>query len=90
VRELHDALADYEQRRNEAVMPVYEFTAQLAALEPPSAEMEALFAALRDDEEEASRFLGTVAGTVPLREFFSPENLGRIVSSRTIGLASAT
>jgi hypothetical protein len=27
----------------------------------------------------ADRFLGTVVGTVPIPEFFSPENLGRII-----------
>ncbi len=34
-RPLIDALADYERRRNEAVMPMYEMTSQLATLEPP-------------------------------------------------------
>jgi hypothetical protein len=29
-----------------------------------------LFAALRDDPEQTSRFLGTVAGTVPITDFF--------------------
>jgi flavin-dependent dehydrogenase len=84
------SLAEYEQRRNEAVMPVYEFTHQLAALEPPPPEMQELFAALQDDEEEAGRFLGTVAGTVPLQEFFALENIMRIVGARTIGVAGAT
>src|SRR5829696_2789152 len=69
VRAMDEALGEYEQRRNEQVTPMYEFTQQLAALEPPPPEMQALFTALRDDEEEAGRFLGTVAGTVPLQEF---------------------
>jgi 2-polyprenyl-6-methoxyphenol hydroxylase-like FAD-dependent oxidoreductase len=78
-RRLADALAEYERRRNEAVMPLYEFTCQLASLQPPPPEMQRLFAALQGNPAEASRFLGTVAGTVSIPEFFSPENLGRII-----------
>ena len=73
------ALAGYEQRRNEAALPVYEFTRQLAALAPAPPELQALFAALRDDQEQTDRFFGTIAGTVSLPEFFAPENLARIV-----------
>jgi hypothetical protein len=41
--------------------------------------METLFAALYDDEEQTGRFLGTVAGTVPIAEFFAPGNIASIV-----------
>jgi flavin-dependent dehydrogenase len=78
-RTVADAMGDYERRRNEAVMPLYELTCQLATLQPPSPEMQALFAALCDDEEETGRFIGTIAGTVPIPEFFAPENLDRII-----------
>jgi flavin-dependent dehydrogenase len=76
---LDDALAQYERLRNEAVMPIYEFTQEIAALEPPTPDMETLFAALYDDEEQTGRFLGTVAGTVPIAEFFAPGNIASIV-----------
>jgi flavin-dependent dehydrogenase len=78
-RPLELALAKYERRRNEQALPIYEFTHQLAALEPPPPEMQELFSALRGDEEQTNRFFGTIAGTVPVPEFFSPENLGRII-----------
>lgn len=73
------ALADYERRRNEAAMPIYQMTCDLAKLEPPPPEMQALFAALAADEVEAGRFFGTMAGTVPIPEFFAPENLQRVI-----------
>ena len=72
------ALADYERARNEAVMPIYGMTCELAKLEPPPPEMQRLFAALRDNGGEAGRFMGTIAGTVPIPEFFSPENISRL------------
>ena len=73
------ALAGYERRRNEEVLAMFEHTCQLARLAPPTPEMIQLLEALRGDPEETGRFLGTVTGTVPVREFFSPENVGRIV-----------
>ena len=36
---LEEALAGYEGQRNEASMPMYEFTCQMAALQPPPPEM---------------------------------------------------
>lgn len=70
-RPLGDALAGYERTRNEETRPMYELTHEFASLAPPSAEQQALFAALRDDPEQTNRFFGTVAGTIPIPEFFS-------------------
>jgi flavin-dependent dehydrogenase len=78
---LEEAFAAYERRRNEEVLPMYEFTCQLAALEPPPPEMQQLFSALRGNQADIDRFLGTIAGTVSIPEFFSPENMQRIVGS---------
>jgi len=45
----------------------------------PPAEALALFRALQGNQIEADRFFGTDAGTVPMTDFFGPENLYRIV-----------
>jgi 2-polyprenyl-6-methoxyphenol hydroxylase-like FAD-dependent oxidoreductase len=78
-RPLEEALADYEQQRNAAAMPAYEFNCQLATLQPRPPEMQQLFAALRGNRAETDRFVGAVEGTVPIPEFFAPENIQRIV-----------
>jgi 2-polyprenyl-6-methoxyphenol hydroxylase-like FAD-dependent oxidoreductase len=78
---LETALSDYERARNEETRGLYELTYELAALAPPRPEQVALFGALRENEEEAGRFFGVVAGTVRPDEFFAPENLGRIVGA---------
>jgi 2-polyprenyl-6-methoxyphenol hydroxylase-like FAD-dependent oxidoreductase len=80
-RLLEDALANYEQQRNDHVRPMYAFTCQLASFEPPAPEMLQLFAALRGNQTETDRMLGTITGTVPIPEFYAPENLRRIVAS---------
>jgi 2-polyprenyl-6-methoxyphenol hydroxylase-like FAD-dependent oxidoreductase len=69
-RDFDDALADYQRRRDAAVLPMYEFTCARAGLEPPAPEAVALLGALRDDQAATERFFGVFAGTVPVEEFF--------------------
>src|SRR5215203_1289536 len=46
-REMTEALAAYERKRNEEVLPMYEHNCQLARLQPPPPEMLSLFSALK-------------------------------------------
>ena len=79
-RLLDEAMAGYEQQRNESVAPIYDFTCGfLGTLEQPPAEIQQLFGALSENQEDTNRFFGTLAGTVPIPEFFSPENMQRII-----------
>jgi flavin-dependent dehydrogenase len=71
-RDLGEALAGYEARRNAAARPMYEFTCARAGLEPPAPDMQALLAALRDDPAGTERFFGVFAGVVPVQDFFAP------------------
>jgi flavin-dependent dehydrogenase len=76
---LEEALAGYEAKRNQAELPYYELTSQLATLEPPPVETQQLLAALVDNPEQRSRFFGVLAHTVPVTEFFAPENIAKIM-----------
>lgn len=78
---LEAAVERIERKRNEEVMPMYEFTCQWATLDPPPPAMQKLFSALRGNEAERNRFIGTLAGTVPIPEFFSPQNMQRVIST---------
>jgi flavin-dependent dehydrogenase len=78
---LDDGLAAHEAARNERVRPMYEFTSQLAALEPPPPEMGALFGALHGNQDATNAFLSAITGAIPLAEFMSNENLGRIMAA---------
>lgn len=80
-RELKDSLADYQRRRDAAVMPMYESTCERARMQPFPPEVLALFHALHHNQHEADQFFGTDAGTVSMAEFFAPDNLARIVQS---------
>jgi 2-polyprenyl-6-methoxyphenol hydroxylase-like FAD-dependent oxidoreductase len=71
---LQTALAHYERCRNEAVMPMFEFSYDLARLAPPTEQQQAIFGALRGNQKQTERFLGTIAGSVSIPEFFSEAN----------------
>ena len=58
---------------------MYDFTARLAAISPPTPAEMALFRALARRQEDADMFLGVLAGSVPLRQFMSPRTMVRLV-----------
>ena len=78
---LNEQLAEHESARNERVRPMYEFTTHLAALDPPAAEMRALFGALRGNQDATNAFLSAITGAISLSDFMSKENLGRIMAA---------
>ena len=75
------ALAGYERARNAAAGPMYEFTLQLSRLKPPPPELQQLFAALQGNPDGIASFLGVIAGTVPIPEFVSAENVQRLTAA---------
>jgi 2-polyprenyl-6-methoxyphenol hydroxylase-like FAD-dependent oxidoreductase len=78
---LEDLMAAHESARNQRVRPMYEFTTELAALEPPPPEMQALFGALRGNQDATNAFLSAITGAIPLPDFMSNENLDRIMAA---------
>jgi hypothetical protein len=84
-RSLDDALGAYEARRNEAVRPMFEFTAEMARLDPPTAQMAQIIGALPGKPVQAQRFLGVFAGTIAVPDFFSPGNLQELLASPAAG-----
>lgn len=75
------AMRDYQSTRDEHVLPMYEFTCQLAMLEPPPPEMQQLLAAMRGNQEAMDGFVRTTAGVTSPAEFFSDESVARIFAA---------
>jgi 2-polyprenyl-6-methoxyphenol hydroxylase-like FAD-dependent oxidoreductase len=84
-----EPLAAHEAARNERVRPMYEFTTHLAALEPPPPEMQALFGALRGNQDATNAFLSAITGAIPLPDFMSNENIDRIMAATNEALTSS-
>jgi hypothetical protein len=60
---------------------MYDFTCQLAKLEPPPPPMQQLFAALRSNQDATNQFYSAMTGSLPLPVFMNPGNLDRIMAS---------
>ncbi len=84
-RPLEEALASYERQRNELALPLYDYNAQAAAMQPTPAEMLQLFAALQGNQEQTNRFFGIPEGTTSAAEFFAAENVQRIMAGACVG-----
>ena len=82
VRPLGSALGHYHRARDKAARPMYDFTARLAAVAPPTPAEMAMLQALSRRQQDADAFVGALTGAVPLREFMSPRNIVRLVGVR--------
>jgi flavin-dependent dehydrogenase len=80
-RPMDEALAGYEAARNQQVGPMYHFTMDVARCEPPSAQMQELLGALIGNQEGINAFLGLIAGTTGIPQFFSEENMARLMAT---------
>ena len=80
-RPFDEAMGEYQRDRDEHVLPMYEFTCQLATLEPPPPEMQQLFAAVAGNRTAMDGFVQMNAGTISPAEFLSPANVGAIVAA---------
>jgi 2-polyprenyl-6-methoxyphenol hydroxylase-like FAD-dependent oxidoreductase len=74
------AMADYQVSRDRHVLPMYEFTADLARLEPPSPEQAQLFGAIHGNPAAMDAFARVYAGVTSPAEFFAPENVQRLLA----------
>jgi flavin-dependent dehydrogenase len=79
-RPFEDAMAEYQHTRDARVKAMYEFTCQLATLEPPPPEMQQLFAAAHGNQKAMDGFARMNAGTISPAEFFAPENVKAIMA----------
>jgi 2-polyprenyl-6-methoxyphenol hydroxylase-like FAD-dependent oxidoreductase len=87
-RPLDAALADYQRCRDAALGPMYDFTIDLAAFNPPRRADQQLLASLQGRPAEIDRFLGVFAGVTPIKQYRSPRNALRLLGVR--GLAKIT
>jgi 2-polyprenyl-6-methoxyphenol hydroxylase-like FAD-dependent oxidoreductase len=80
VRPYSEAMAGYQATRDAHALPMYEFTCQLASLEPPSPELVDLLTAINGNPAAMDEFARLNAGVVSPAEFFAPERLSRLLT----------
>ncbi len=74
------AMEHYRAARDQQVLPMYEFTCEIATLEPPPPELQQLLAAVHGNQPAMDQFARVNAGVTSPAEFFSEENVARIMS----------
>jgi 2-polyprenyl-6-methoxyphenol hydroxylase-like FAD-dependent oxidoreductase len=78
-RQLTEVLTAHQASRDQRVKPMFDFTCQLATLEPPPPHMQRLFLALRGNQDATNEFFSAITGARSLPSFMNPENLDRIM-----------
>jgi flavin-dependent dehydrogenase len=76
----NDAMLHYQATRDAEALPMYEFTTQLATLEPPPPEVQTMLGACIGNQAATDDFIGVATGTVSPSEFFAANNIARIMA----------
>ena len=87
-RSFEDAMGDYQVTRDGHILPMYEFTTQLATLEPPPPDLQQLLGAVYGNHDAMDGFARVNAGVTSPAEYFADENVERILA--TVGTRQAT
>ncbi len=76
-----DAMSGYQNERDHHAMAMYDMTFDFAQVDqPPPPETQQLLSAVARSPEAMNDFVSVQAGTLPVPEFFSPDNISRIMS----------
>ena len=78
-RGFDEAMATYQRVRDEQVAQIFEFTTQLATLDPPPEPMQQLLRAVAGNQDAMDEFAGVFAGTVSPATFLSPDHVATLV-----------
>jgi flavin-dependent dehydrogenase len=79
-RPFDEAMSDYHQTRDQRVRPIFEFTTQLATLDPPPPEMQQLLGAAQGNQAAMDAFVSVIAGTMSPLEFLHPDHVASILN----------
>jgi flavin-dependent dehydrogenase len=75
------SLAAYQTEFRQKTMPVFEYTVKAPSKNPaPSL---ALYSKLAQSQEETTRFMDVLAGTLAFKEYFAPSNVSRLLGLGT-------
>lgn len=72
-------LAAYQRSFREKTMPIYEYTLRAATLKDPGT-MLPFYSRVAQSNEETTRFMDVLAGTMSYKRFFAPSNISRLLA----------
>jgi 2-polyprenyl-6-methoxyphenol hydroxylase-like FAD-dependent oxidoreductase len=75
------AMLEYQRLRDARVKAMYDFTCELATLEPPPPALLQILSAVHGNRQAMDAFVQMTAGTISPNEFFAPENVNAIMAA---------
>ena len=72
------AMAEYQASRDRQSLPMFDFTCQIARLEPPPPDLVQLLGAVHGNQDAMDQFCRLNAGVLAPPDFFAQANVGRI------------
>jgi 2-polyprenyl-6-methoxyphenol hydroxylase-like FAD-dependent oxidoreductase len=79
-----DAMESYHTDRDLHSMPMYEFTTQLATLQPPPPDLQQLLGNIHGNQPAMDAFVSITAGTLSPMQFFDPANLAALMGAPAV------
>jgi len=76
---LDTSFAAYQSTFRCRTMPIFEYTLKAASLKDPTSAVP-IYERVAKSEQETTRFMDVLAGNVPFKEFFNPQNIGRLLA----------
>jgi hypothetical protein len=76
---LDTLLADYQSTFRRRTMPIFEYTLKAASLKDPASAVP-IYESVAKSDQETTRFMDVLAGNTPFKEFFNPQNIGRLLA----------
>ena len=74
-------MGEYQRIRDADVGAMYDFTCDLATLEPPPPELQRILGAVHGNQAAMDGFARLNAGTISPTEFFAPDNVEAIFAA---------
>jgi flavin-dependent dehydrogenase len=84
-RPFEDVMGDYQRTRDAQVGAMYDFTCDLATLEPPPPELQRILEAVHGNQAAMDGFARMNAGTISPTEFFAPDSVEAIFAAAASG-----
>ena len=75
---LDAALSAYQTAFRDRTMPVFDYTVRAAGLKEPASAIP-IYAKIAQSAEETVRFMDVLAGNIPAKSVFNPENIARLL-----------
>jgi flavin-dependent dehydrogenase len=72
-------LSGYQEAFRDRTMPIFDYTVKAAGLKQQETAM-AIYAKIAQSDKEAAQFMDVLAGNIPVRNVFNPQNIARLLA----------